>query len=68
MAVENDRIGNDSQAFEFYQRGAGWIPAHVGTLINLGLMYEDRNDFIRAQACYRRVLETAPDQNKRNCT
>ncbi len=61
MAVENDRLGNDSQAFEYYQRGAGVIPAHVGTLINLGLMYEDRNDFGRAQACYKRVLENAPD-------
>lgn len=61
LAVESDRLGNDNQAFEFYQRGAGVIPAHVGTLVNLGLMYEDRNDFTRAQACYRRVLETDPD-------
>ena len=61
LAVESDRLGNDNIAFEYYQRGAGVIPAHVGTLINLGLMYDDRNDFIRAQACYRRVLETAPD-------
>ncbi len=27
-------------------------------------MYEDRNDFVRAQACYRRVLETAPDHEQ----
>lgn len=61
LAVESDRLGNDSLAFDYYQRGASVIPAHIGTLINLGLMYEDRNDFARAQACYRRVLETAPD-------
>lgn len=30
-------------------------------LLNLGLLYEDRNDYGRAQACYRRVLETAPN-------
>jgi DNA-directed RNA polymerase subunit alpha len=64
MALENDRLGNDGQAFEYYQRGAGVIPAHIGTLINLGLMYEDRNDFARAQACYKRVLETAPDHQQ----
>lgn len=61
LAIENDRLGNDHQAFEYYQRGAGVIPAHIGTLLNLGLMYEDRNDYARAQACYKRVLETAPD-------
>ncbi|MFO0011555.1 MAG: DNA-directed RNA polymerase subunit alpha C-terminal domain-containing protein [Planctomycetota bacterium] len=61
LAVEYDRMGNDQQAFELYQRGAGLIPSHVGTLLNLGLMYEDRNDFGRAQACYRRILETDPD-------
>ena len=61
LAIENDRVGNDLQAFELYQRGAGVIPSHVGTLINLGIMYEDRNDYARAQACYRRVLETQPD-------
>lgn len=61
LAIENDRVGNDMQAFELYQRGAGVIPSHVGTLINLGIMYEDRNDYARAQACYRRVLETQPD-------
>ncbi|MFN9853185.1 MAG: DNA-directed RNA polymerase subunit alpha C-terminal domain-containing protein [Planctomycetota bacterium] len=60
LAVEYDRMGNDQQAFELYQRGAGLIPSHVGTLLNLGLMYEDRNDFTRAQACYRRILETDP--------
>jgi DNA-directed RNA polymerase subunit alpha len=61
LAVEYDRMGYDQQAFELYQRGAGLIPSHVGTLLNLGLMYEDRNDFGRAQACYRRILETDPD-------
>jgi DNA-directed RNA polymerase subunit alpha len=56
-------MGNDQQAFELYQRGAGLIPSHVGTLLNLGLMYEDRNDFNRAQACYRRILETDPSHD-----
>ena len=61
LALEYDRMGSDQQAFELYQRGAGLIPSNVGLLLNLGLMYEDRNDYNRAQACYRRVLETCPD-------
>jgi DNA-directed RNA polymerase subunit alpha len=61
LALENDRLGNDLEAFELYKRAASVFPAHVGTLINLGIMYEDRNDFGRAQACYRRVLEVFPN-------
>jgi DNA-directed RNA polymerase subunit alpha len=61
LALENDRKGNDDEAFDFYQRAASVFPAHVGTLINLGLMYEDRNDYSRAQACYKRILDTFPD-------
>jgi DNA-directed RNA polymerase subunit alpha len=63
LALEYDRLGHDQQAFELYQKGAGLIPSHIGTLLNLGLMYEDRNDYNRAQACYRRVLETCPNSD-----
>ena len=33
----------------------------MGSLINLGLLYEDKDDFAKAQQCYRRVLESYPD-------
>jgi DNA-directed RNA polymerase subunit alpha len=32
----------------------------VGTLINLGVIYEDRNDYHKAQACYKRILDVYP--------
>ncbi len=56
-----DRIGLDEEAFDLYQRSASVMPAHVGTLINLGTIYEDRNEYGKASACYRRVLEVEPD-------
>lgn len=61
LATENDRRGNDELALQFYQRAAASFPANVGTLINLGLLYEDRQQFDRAQMCYQRVLEVYPD-------
>src|SRR4051794_3155791 len=61
LATENDRRGNDELALQFYQRAAASFPANVGTLINLGLLYEDRQQFDRAQLCYQRVLEVYPD-------
>jgi DNA-directed RNA polymerase subunit alpha len=32
----------------------------VGGLMNLGLLYEDRDDFAKAQECYRRILDGLP--------
>ncbi|MEX2174638.1 MAG: DNA-directed RNA polymerase subunit alpha C-terminal domain-containing protein [Pirellulaceae bacterium] len=61
LAVENDRRGNDEAALSLYQRASGTFPANVGTLINLGLLYEDRQQFDRAQLCYQRVLDAFPD-------
>ncbi|MFM8735290.1 MAG: DNA-directed RNA polymerase subunit alpha C-terminal domain-containing protein [Pirellulales bacterium] len=61
MGVMADRVGNEADAEEFYKRSLNRYPASVGALINLGLLYEDRDDFVHAQQCYRRVLEAFPD-------
>ncbi|ADB18645.1 RNA polymerase alpha subunit domain protein [Pirellula staleyi DSM 6068] len=61
LAVENDRHGNDELALQLYQRAAGTFPTNVGTLINLGILYEDRQAYDRAQQCYNRVLEAFPE-------
>ena len=45
---------------DLYQRSTNRVPANVGSLINLGVLYEDGNDFDRAGQCYRRVLEVYP--------
>ena len=41
LALENDRRGNDDYARELYERAAAQFPTHVGTLFNLGVLYED---------------------------
>jgi DNA-directed RNA polymerase subunit alpha len=61
LAVENDRRGNDDTALGLYQRSSATFPTNVGTLINLGILYEDRQQFDRAQICYQRVLDAYPD-------
>ncbi|QDS93307.1 DNA-directed RNA polymerase subunit alpha [Roseimaritima multifibrata] len=61
LALENDRNGNDDEAIAMYERAAAGFPTGVGVLINLGILYEDRNQFDRAQVCYRRILECYPD-------
>src|SRR5262245_24983316 len=61
LAMENDRRGNDEAALGLYQRAAATFPTYVGTVINLGILYEDRQQFDRAQLCYQRVLDAYPD-------
>jgi DNA-directed RNA polymerase subunit alpha len=37
------------------------FPAHVGSLLNLGILYEDRNQYERALGCYQRILDVFPN-------
>jgi DNA-directed RNA polymerase subunit alpha len=61
MGVINDRVGNDDEAKACYERAVQRYPASVGALMNLGILYEDRDDFINAQQCYKRILQVYPD-------
>ena len=61
MGVIADRVGNEDDARGYYERSLARYPASVGALINLGLLYEDDDNFAKAQQCYRRVLEAYPD-------
>jgi len=61
MGVLQDRYGNDDDAVDCYERSLKRYPPSVGSLINLGLLYEDRDDFTKAQRCYKRVLDAIPD-------
>jgi DNA-directed RNA polymerase subunit alpha len=60
LALENDRHGNDHEALKLYERSVSRFPAHVGSLLNLGLMYEDREQYEKAQTCYERILDVYP--------
>ena len=61
LAMENDRHGNDDYARQLYERAAAQFPTHVGTLLNLGLLYEDMEHFERSKQCYQRILDAYPD-------
>ena len=38
------------------------FPSHVGPLLNLGILYEDRQQYDRAQQCYQRILDVISEQ------
>jgi DNA-directed RNA polymerase subunit alpha len=61
LALENDRRGNDDTALDMYERSAAQFPASLGTLLNLGVLYEDRQQYEKAHHCYQRILESFPN-------
>lgn len=64
LALENERRGNDAEALRYYENAARRFPTNVGTLVNLGILYEDMEMYEKALQCFQRVLDSYPN-NKR---
>lgn len=60
LAGENARYGNDNEAIRLYEQSLSRPPYHLGALMNLGLLYEDRGNYSAAAFCFRRVLAFDP--------
>lgn len=60
LAAENSLRGNDEEAIRYYERSLSRPPYYVGALLNLGLLYEDRESYKAAAFCFRRVMEFDP--------
>lgn len=64
LAGENYLLGNDDEAVRLYERALSKPPYSAGGLINLGLLYEDRENYAAAAFCFRRVLEAFPNNEQ----
>jgi DNA-directed RNA polymerase subunit alpha len=64
LALENDRHGNDGYARELYERAASQFPTYLGTLLNLGVLYEDMQFYDKARQCYQRILDVFPSHDR----
>ncbi len=63
-AYIHDLYGNDELAQELYERCVSRAPVHMGALINLGILYEDKGEYARAARCFRRVLNIYPTNGR----
>jgi DNA-directed RNA polymerase subunit alpha len=61
LAAENALRGNDEEAVRLYERSLSRPPFYIGALLNLGLLYEDRENYQAAAFCFRRVREYDPN-------
>lgn len=64
LAGENSLRGNDEEAIRLYERALSKAPLHLGALINLGLLYEDAENYPAAAFCFRRVIEFDPNHER----
>jgi DNA-directed RNA polymerase subunit alpha len=57
LAAENSLRGNDDEAIRLYERSLSRPPFFTGAMLNLGLLYEDKENYQAAAFCFRRVRE-----------
>lgn len=61
LAGLNALYGNDEEAIQLYERSLSKPPFYTAALLNLGLLYEDMERMDCAAFCFRRVLESEPN-------
>ncbi len=64
LAVQNSRHGDDDEAIQLYERCLSRPPFYLGALLNLGLLYEDKEQYGAAQYCFERVLKYDPNNER----
>jgi DNA-directed RNA polymerase subunit alpha len=64
LAAENALHGNDEDAIRLYEQALSKPPFYMGALLNLGLLYEDVEQYAAAAFCFRRVLEYDPTNER----
>lgn len=60
MAYYLDLRGEDNKAMDLYKKVAGEGSAFVNAMINLALLYEDKDDFDSAIACLKEAIKADP--------
>ena len=60
LAYYLDLRGEDDQALKLYEKCMEYPSYYSNALLNLGIMYEDNNQYYRAIDCYRKILKKNP--------
>lgn len=61
LAGENMLRGNDEEAVRLYERSLSRPPYYLAAMMNLGLLYEDLENYPAAAYCFKQVLEVQPN-------
>lgn len=64
LAFLLDLSGEEDEAIAMYEHCVTQQPAPLNALINLAVLYEDNEDYVRAEKCLRQVLDTDPNHER----
>ncbi len=64
LAYLADLEGDDEQAIDYYESLASGGPVHVHALLNLAVLYEDREQYEKAENCIDKVLAIWPEHER----
>ena len=64
LAYYLDLRGEDGRAIELYKKVTGQGIAFVNAMINLGLLYEDKDDMDAAIACFKEAIKADPTNRR----
>lgn len=64
LAFQNALHGNDDEAIKLYERCLSKPPFYANALLNLGLLYEDKENYACAQYCFEKVLQQDPHNQR----
>lgn len=64
LACDYDLYGEDDRAIEMYRRLVCESHCHVNAALNLGILFEDREEYARAAECFRLALKADPNNDR----
>ena len=64
LAVQNSIHGNDEDAIQLYERALAKPPFLMGAMFNLGLLYEDQENYKAARYCFEKILSFDPENER----
>jgi DNA-directed RNA polymerase subunit alpha len=64
LAFRCDLAGDEEAAIDYYKQIASGSPVYVNALLNLAVLYEDKEQLDKATQCVDTVLETHPNHQR----
>lgn len=64
LAYLLDLLGEEDEAVSLYEQLSDRQQPHINVMLNLAVMYEDRDDIERAEECLKRILATDPNHER----
>ena len=61
LAFHLDLVGEEDEALHLYEQCTQRTAPHINALLNLAVMYEDRQQYTKAERCVQQVLSTNPN-------